>query len=240
MASQPFAVFDIDGTLIRWQLYHAVADELARRGHLDGIQFERVMQARTAWKNRSQQTSFRDYERTLVNLIDVSIQSISVEDLEAASRTVISEYKDQVYIYTRDLMVELKKQGYLLFAISGSPSNIVGQIAEYYGFDDFGGTQYEAKHGMFTGKKELLISTRKPMYLQKLVQKHEASYEGSIGLGDSEGDIPMLSVVEKPITFNPSRDLFEHAKEHHWDVILERKNMIYEMKFLDGHYQLSA
>ncbi len=28
--SQPFAVFDIDGTIIRWQLYHALADELAK------------------------------------------------------------------------------------------------------------------------------------------------------------------------------------------------------------------
>ena len=26
---RPFAVFDIDGTIIRWQLYHALADELA-------------------------------------------------------------------------------------------------------------------------------------------------------------------------------------------------------------------
>ena len=30
-----FAVFDIDGTLIRWQLYHAIADELAKSGHID-------------------------------------------------------------------------------------------------------------------------------------------------------------------------------------------------------------
>ena len=29
--SRPFAVFDIDGTLIRWQLYHAVADDMAKQ-----------------------------------------------------------------------------------------------------------------------------------------------------------------------------------------------------------------
>ena len=32
---RPFAVFDIDGTLIRWQLYHSIADTLARLGHIE-------------------------------------------------------------------------------------------------------------------------------------------------------------------------------------------------------------
>jgi HAD superfamily hydrolase (TIGR01490 family) len=237
-AERPFAVFDIDGTLIRWQLYHALADELARRGHLDLIQFQKVRQARMSWKKRAD--SFTTYEQTLINLIDVAITGISVDDLEQACRSVLAEYKDQVYIYTRDLIKELQAKNYLLFAISASQHEIVGLLADYYGFDDFGGSRYEMRDGYFTGQAEILKSERKPLYLQKLIEQHGATKQGSIGVGDSEGDILMLATVEQPIAFNPSKLLFQHATQQGWKIVLERKNMIYQLESKDGNYRLKT
>ncbi|HEX7632992.1 MAG TPA: HAD family phosphatase [Candidatus Saccharimonadales bacterium] len=238
--SRPFAAFDIDGTIIRWQLYHAIADELARAGILDGIQYQTVRQARMEWKERSSEQSFDDYERKLVNLMNSAITGIEVSALQQACKSVIAEYKNQVYTYTRDLIAELKAKNYLLFAISGSQTEIVELLAAYYDFDDFGGSIYEVKDGRFTGKATPLRSERKPEYLKKLVAKHNASWEGSIAVGDSESDIPMLSIVEQPIAFNPSKDLFEHAKKEQWRVVLERKNMTYELEPHNGQYLLKA
>jgi HAD superfamily hydrolase (TIGR01490 family) len=235
---RPYAVFDIDGTIIRWQLYHALADELARRGHLDPIQFQKVKQARMNWKKRT--ASFNSYEMTLVNLIKVAITGISVDDLQQACRGVLAEYQDQVYIYTRDLIKELQSKNYLLFAISASQREVVGMLAEYYGFDDYGGSVYETKDGYFTGQSDILMSDRKPIYLKELIKKHGASQQGSIGVGDSESDIPMLSVVEQPIAFNPTQTLFEHATKAGWPIVLERKNMVYHLEPNDGKYQLQA
>jgi phosphoserine phosphatase len=48
-------------------------------------------------------------------------------------------------------------------------------------------------------------------------------------VGDSEADIPMLSAVEYPICFNPNSKLFAHAKEQNWTVVVERKDVVYEM-----------
>jgi len=235
--ARSFAVFDIDGTIIRWQLYHALADELARRGQLDPIQFQKVRAARMNWKTRTD--SFTTYEMTLVNLVKVAITGISVTDLETACRSVLAEYKDQAYIYTRDLIKDLKAKNYLLFAISASQREIVGMLAEYYGFDDFGGSIYETKDGYFTGKSDVLMSDRKPLYLKELVKKHGAAQTGSIGVGDSESDIPMLSAVERPIAFNPTRKLFDHARQANWPIILERKNMVYRLESDNGTYQLA-
>lgn len=233
------AAFDIDGTIIRWQLYHALADEMARQGLLNADQFQNVRAARMGWKNRTNPDAFRAYEKTLVALIDVAIADIKVEDLIKACQKVIQEYKAQVYTYTRDLITELKKQEYLLFAISASQAQIVGMIASYYGFDDFGGSEYEVKDGYFTGNKNLLISERKPEYLKELVTKHNATFKDSIAVGDSEGDIPMLSIVEQPIAFNPNQKLFNHAQSHHWKIVVERKNMVYELEPKDGSYVLA-
>lgn len=239
MTRRPFAVFDIDGTVIRWQLYHALADELARQGHLDPEEFQKVRAARMLWKKRARETSFEEYEQALVALIDKAITGIKVGDLEAACRGVIDEYKDQVYTYTRDLIRNLQTKNYLLFAISASQSQIVGLIAEYYGFDDFGGSQYEVKDGYFTGRKELLVSAAKPEFLKHLVDTHKARWQGSYGVGDSESDIPMLSAVEQPIAFNPTKKLFQHARQHSWTIVVERKNMVYHLEPDSGSYRLA-
>ncbi len=237
--SKRFAVFDIDGTIIRWQLYHALADDLAKAGHLDPHEFDKVRIARMAWKKRVRETSFNDYEETLVKLIDQAITNIRAEDLQAACQRVLMEYKDQVYIYTRDLIQELKVKDYLLFAISASQAEIVELLAHYYGFDDFGGSHYEIKNGYFTGRKDVLRSERKPAYLKQLVEKHGALWTGSIGVGDSESDIPMLTTIEQPIAFNPTRNLYEYAVKHQWPVVVERKNMIYRLEPGNGGYALA-
>lgn len=236
--SRPFAAFDIDGTIIRWQLYHAIADELASEGHLDPAEYQKVNAAKMKWKRRVGKDSFLDYEQVLVALVNSTITGIEVSAAVKAYSSVINEYKDQVYTYTRDLILELKSKDYLLFAISGSQAEIVKLMAEHYGFDDFGGTTYEIVDNRFTGKNDPLRSTRKPEFLKELVAKHNARWQDSIAIGDSESDIPMLSIVESPVAFNPSSDLFEHAKKEGWDIVLERKNVIYKLQSNDGKYIL--
>lgn len=238
ITGRPFAAFDIDGTIIRWQLYHALADELARAGCLGAIEYNAVRAARLNWKNRHNDDGFKTYEQTLVNLVDASLTGISVSDLQSACVQVITQYKDQVYTYTRDLFKDLQSQGYLLFAISASQSEIVQLLAEYYNFDDYGGSNYGTKDGYFTGENDILVSHRKPEHLKKLVAKHRATWAGSYGVGDSESDIPLLESVERPLAFNPSKQLFEHAQTAGWPVVVERKNMIYRLNSVDGTYQL--
>lgn len=238
--SQKFAVFDIDGTLIRWQLYHAVADELARRGHFGAIEYQAVKEARMTWKKREGEDSFKQYEHALVNLVDQAIVGLQAAEVESACRSVINEYKDQVYRYTRDLIRNLKAKGYLLFAISASQQEIVGLIAQHYGFDDFAGSKYEIQNSHYTGEKDVLKSERKPEVLNGLVKKHGATMGGSIAVGDSESDIPMLEAVKQPIAFNPTKLLFEHARQKRWKIVVERKNVIYELERQDGSYLLAT
>src|SRR4051812_338514 len=128
--TKKFAVFDIDGTLIRWQLYHAVANELAKRGHLGPGALEQMHQARMVWKRREYNESFYDYEMTVVKIYTQALNKLNVKDYQAAIDHVISEYQDQVFTYTRDLIKQLKSQEYTLLAISGSPQEIVNKLGE--------------------------------------------------------------------------------------------------------------
>ncbi|HUD10238.1 MAG TPA: HAD family phosphatase [Candidatus Saccharimonadales bacterium] len=236
---RPFAVFDIDGTLIRWQLYHAIVDALVKSGHITPDKFAQAREARMAWKRRMNETSFYDYEHVLISLHDQVIKHITYNDYLAAVQIVFSQYKGQTYTYTRNLIRRLKKDGYILFAISGSQMEIIRPLAMYYGFDDFGGTQYEIKNGRFTGNKHVLKRNLKPKRLRELVEKHHVTFANSIGVGDSESDIPMLSLVKRPIVFNPNDLLYKHAQKSGWEIVVERKNMIYKLEPSHGQYILA-
>lgn len=236
--AQPFAVFDIDGTVIRWQLYHAITDALAQRGLINKQSFEQVRAARMDWKRRSGNESFHEYEQALVRVFEKALIGLSVHDLNVAADEVFDEYKDQVYTYTRDLIRSLKAKDYILFAISGSPDIIVEKLANYYGFNDFAASHYEILNDHFTGAIDLSIG-KKPALLKGLIDKHQAKIDGSIAVADSEGDIDMLKMVKQPIAFNPSKQLINYASKQHWPIIVERKNVIYSLTYGSGEYRLT-
>ncbi len=235
--SRPFAVFDIDGTLIRWQLYHAIADELVKLGYIDARAYKSVKDARMQWKKRSGPEAFKIYERRLVAAYEKMLLELTVAQFNKAVAAVFMRYKDQVYTYTRELIKKLKKEGYLLFAISGSQTEIVAYIADYYGFDDYVGTHYTHNNHKFTGAAVVHLGDKKQI-LSELVKKHQADWKSSVAVGDSTSDISMLEAVEISIAFNPEKKLFNHAKKRGWKIILERKNMVYVLISQDGKYVL--
>ncbi len=233
-----FAVFDIDGTLIRWQLYHAIVNELAKQGHLTPGAYERIHASRMIWKKREGGESFKAYERELIHTYHQALRGLPVEAYLQAIDTIFEEYKDQVFTYTRDLLKSLKQRGYVLFAISGSQMEILEKLAAYYGFDEAVGSIYEREGDHFTGKSSTVVE-HKGEVLDKLIKQYDVGRKGSIAVGDSASDAALLELVEQPIAFNPDKTLFALAKKHGWKVVLERKNMVYKLEPHDGHYLLA-
>ena len=69
----------------------------------------------------------------------------------------------------------------------------------------------------------------KSAVLKRAVEKEDLTFIASYGLGDTESDISMLELVETPIAFNPNRVLYRHAKKMDWQVVVEIKDVIYEL-----------
>lgn len=235
---QKFAVFDIDGTLIRWQLYHAAVDELIKRRLLPQNIAEELRAARMRWKRREHKQSFNEYEEVLIGAFENNIEAIDEVSFEQAIRSTIKKYQDQTYTYTRDLIKHLKKEGYFLLAISGSHQELIRYIADYYGFDDYIGSNYERRDGRFTGVAHI-ASIDKGVTLQDLIKKHKLTTKDSVAVGDTKSDIPLLEIVDKPIAFNPEEQLYTKAIAKGWKIVVERKNVIYELRQKNGSYVLA-
>src|SRR5579872_7156915 len=110
MKPKKFAAFDIDGTLIRWQLYHAITDALGRQGDIDAATYQEIRAARMQWKKRKE--PFKAYEQRVVQGYEKLLAQLSVQQFETAAQSVFDEYKEQVYVYTRDLAAQLQADGY--------------------------------------------------------------------------------------------------------------------------------
>ena len=63
-------------------------------------------------------------------------------------------------------------------------------------------------------------------------------WKNSVAVGDSATDISMLELVGKPIAFNPDGVLVDFAKKHGWRIVVERKNIVYDVKKFEFiHYK---
>jgi HAD superfamily phosphoserine phosphatase-like hydrolase len=138
----------------------------------------------------------------------------------------------RVYRYTRDLIKELKSQGYFLIAISQSPKSILDEFCSQYGFDSVYGRIYEiGPQDRFTGEvTDIHLIKNKATIVKRVFDRHpELTREGSIAVGDTDGDIPLLESVERPICFNPNQTLYTQAKRNGWEIVVERKDVIYKL-----------
>lgn len=223
-----FAVFDIDGTLIRWQLYHAVVDRLARYDLLDPQLYKAVRQDRMTWKRREYPEAFRAYEARIIQAYEAALPNLPVARFDEIVEEVAGEYKHQVYSYTRQLARTLRGKGHMLLAISGSHQELVEHVGRQYSFDICVGTRYLQKDGRFSGRK-IVASHDKKKALQTLIRQHGLTLTDSYAIGDSKSDAPMLEMVEHPIAFNPDQELFDIARRASWEIVIERKNVVYDL-----------
>lgn len=231
MNQRKFAVFDIDGTLYRWQLFHELVQELTLADVFPDNTFRTVDSAWNDWRGGN--LDFHSYEDLVVKTLIKYLPLIPIATFETACDKVIAQSGHKLHAYPKQLLQSLKDEGYVIIAISGSQQELLERFGAMHGFDIVIGAIYERKEGHFTGKFERMTIGHKAELLAKLIQTENLSLSGSVAIGDSDGDGDILAMVERPIAFNPSEGLFIQAKQRGWSIVIERKNIAYRMEKQD-------
>jgi HAD superfamily hydrolase (TIGR01490 family) len=233
-----FAAFDIDGTISRNALFYQIVDGLIDHDYLPKDKKELLAKKFEAYKKREHKHAYKDFTSLAVEVLKDNLAKIKVADYRKVVDEIVPRNTHYTYTYTTGLIEKLRAEGYFLIALSGSEKYSVNVFCERLGFDIALGEEYFEKNGYFTGELEQVVH-RKEIFLKKFVKEHDLTLEGSIAIGDSAGDITMLEFVEHPIAFNPEDTLFEKAKTAGWDIVIERKNVVYTLKEKDGSYLLA-
>ncbi len=224
------AIFDIDGTLFRSSLLIELVNRLVEEGVFPKAACADFAREKLAWLDRK--GDYDAYVMAVVDSFSRRIKGVEYKEFARIAEEVVAEHKDRVYRYTRDLIKDLKKKKYFLLAVSHSPKSVLDHFCRRIGFDKVYGLIYEiGPTDRFTGKvTEEAFMLNKAAVVQHAVAKEGLTLRGSIGVGDTESDIPFLELVEEPICFNPNAKLYAHARRNKWQVVVERKDVIYNIQ----------
>lgn len=223
------AIFDIDGTIFRSSLLIELVEVFIELGLFPVVVRAQYEKEKIEWLDRK-----GDYEAYIMAVVGVFLKNIKGMpycEFIHASELVVARYRHRTYKYTEDLIKDLKKNGYFLLAISQSPKGTLDLFCKDIGFDKTYGRLYETgPTECFTGNimDEHLIAN-KAVIVRRAIEKEGLTLDGSVGVGDTEGDISFLELVERPICFNPNLKLYRHAKRMEWETVVERKDVIYKL-----------
>ena len=229
MEKRKVAVFDVDGTIFRSSLFVELVEALMAKGVFPSAARKLYDREYRTWIER--EGDYEAYIAAMVKAFRRNIKGIHYGEFKDIAREVANLKWKKSYRYTRDLTQDLKKRGYYLLAISHSPKTIIDYFCPKLGFDKAYGMVYElGPQDRFTGSvMDEHVILNKANILKRAIEKENLTLEGSIGVGDTESDIPFLELVDHPICFNPNQKLYRHAKINAWKVVVERKDDVYEL-----------
>ncbi len=227
---QKVAFFDIDGTVFRSSLLIELVNALITEKVFPADVAEDFREVHTKWQNR--EGTYETYIKAVVETYIRHIKGVHYGELADIGHVVMAKQHRRVYRYTRDLIATLKKENYYLVAISQSPKTILDDFCFEYGFDKVYGRLYEiGPQDRFTGvvTNEHLINNKANILKRVFGNNADLDQTGSLAVGDTESDIPLLEMVTFPICFNPNETLYNQARRMKWEVVVERKDVIYHL-----------
>jgi HAD superfamily hydrolase (TIGR01490 family) len=225
------AFFDIDGTIFRSSLLIELVEAMIKEEVFPSDVRDVYLASYNAWRNR--EGTYESYIADVINAFLSHIKGVPYGRFADVGRRVVSRHNKHVYTYTRDLLKDLRTQNYMLVAISQSPKTVLDVFCAEYGFDKVYGRIYEiGPQDRFTGEviDEHLIENKANIVKRVIEKDTTITLKDSVAVGDTDGDIPLLEMVERPICFNPNRSLYTHAQRMNWEVVIERKDVIYNIK----------
>ena len=233
------AFFDLDGTLYREGLITEVFKKM--------VKYEIIGEER--WYNDVRPYFMKwdkrqgDYDNYLLKMIDIYVESIKglqKYQMDYIAQKVVEQKGDRVYTFTRDRIKWHQASGHTLIIISGSPSELVGEMAKKYGFTDYIGAKYTIDNeGIYTGEViPMWDSKSKAKAITNFVKKYDIDLTESYAYGDTAGDYTMFKNVKHPYCMNPTKELLQKVLKDRElikkiNVVVERKDVIYNLDIED-------
>jgi len=213
------AFFDVDNTMMMGaSMYHFAKGLTARKF------FSNRDLANFAW----QQIRFRvrgvehpeDVRAARENALSFA-KGIAVDEVVRLGEEIYDEVMaERIWAGTRALAQLHLDAGQRVWLVTATPVELAQIIAQRLGLTGALGTVSEVVAGRYTGRLvgEMMHGEAKAEAVKALAAQEGLALARCSAYSDSTNDLPMLSLVGKPVAINPDADLRAVAREQGWQI----------------------
>lgn len=211
------AIFDLDNTLIAGDSDYLWGTFLVARGLVDGEFYA-----------RANERFYQDYREGTLDIdafLRFALTPLREHPralLEALRARFVEEVIEPIMLTAaRDLITAHRESGDTLMIISATNTFVTAPIAERFGIVHLIATEPELVEGCYTGLVAGVPAFRegKVRRLEDWLAVHGETLAGSSFYSDSHNDLPLLSLVERPVAVDPDPILREVADGRGWPIL---------------------
>lgn len=207
--------FDFDGTTSERQMLIELMIEISERFPDRRQVLEPLIVALQLYKTE------RTYDylpviSAAVNAIGPAFQGLREDEVRQIAAVVLQRYGKMTYLFPRTVLQcivsqPIEERG-LIVGITGSPRELAEPFGALLGFDLVIATKLEVVDGYYTGDCDDRVVHNKGDVVDALTHRFDLDLKGSMALGDSFSDLPMLRRVGFPFAVNPQAKLLQHVR----------------------------
>ena len=211
------AIFDLDNTLLNGDSDHAWGEFLCRRGVVDEQEYREANDRFYELYKRGELDINEFLRFALKPLANHSAQQLMLWHAEFMQEVI----EPMMLPKAEALLQQHRDAGDQLMIITATNRFVTGPIAARLGVPVILATEPEQIDGEYTGEviDVPCFQQGKVTRLNRWLEQHQQTLEGSYFYSDSINDLPLLEAVKFPVAVNPDERLGALATDRNWPVL---------------------
>lgn len=213
------AFFDVDNTIMRGASLFHFAVGLARRHYFSGSEIFGfgVKQLKFVMSGSEDLEDMASATEAALSFVE----GRSVAELTRLGEEVFDDTMvDKLIPGSLALAQGHLDAGQQVWLVTATPVELATVIAHRLGLTGALGTVAEVRDGVYTGHLDgpPLHGLAKAEAVRAIAEREGLDLAQCSAYSDSSNDIPMLSIVGRPVAVNPDSTLLAHARSNDWQV----------------------
>jgi HAD superfamily hydrolase (TIGR01490 family) len=213
------AFFDVDNTIMRGASLFHFAVGLARHNYFSGREIVGFALKQVKFVLRGSE----DVE-DMASATEAALSFVEgrrVDELSRLGELIFDEQMiDKLIPGSLALAQGHLDAGQQVWLVTATPVELATVIARRLGLTGALGTVAEVRDGVYTGRLDgpPLHGLAKAEAVRAIAAREGLDLDRCAAYSDSSNDVPMLSLVGRPVAVNPDPTLRAHARENGWTV----------------------
>jgi HAD superfamily hydrolase (TIGR01490 family) len=229
------AFFDVDNTVMRGASIFHLARGLAARKFFTAREVGDF-----AWKQAKFVVNGSEDLEDMASATEAGLAFVKgkpVDDVVALGEEIFDELMARkLWPGTLALAQGHLDRGQRVWLVTATPVELASIIAERLGLTGALGTVSEIEDGVYTGRLvgAPLHGKAKAEAVRALAEREGLDLVRCAAYSDSANDVPMLSIVGRPVAVNPDGALRKHARAIGWEIHDYRRSRMNRRYYVPG------